>query len=95
MSVDRNSASAPTPSIDSAAYAIASSVRTAICPALSAVPETLSRSVPGAAGSLPSSSEPTTYPTPATSTTASTVNVTTETNLATSSRSRLTGRTSR
>ena len=92
LTVDRNSATAATPSMQTTMYASASAVRQASWVGVRVEP--LRLTVP-AAGAVPSSSRPSTYATTATTSTAMTTKATTVTSLATSSRSRLAGRTSR
>src|SRR5215472_6653720 len=88
VTVDRNSAIAPTPSMDTPMNAIAAA-------ALAARFELVTPPGVTATGCTPNSSRPVTYEVPATATTAVMVYTMTEMSLATSSRVRPTGRASR
>src|SRR5215472_2637945 len=107
VTVDRNSAIAPTPSMDTPMNAIAPAVLTRMSAGVRVVPDIVAAAAlaarfelvtpPGvtATGCTPNSSRPVTYEVPATATTAVIVYTMTEMSLATSSRVRPTGRASR
>src|SRR5688500_17146866 len=91
LTVDRNSAIAPTPSIETATYPIAANIRVESSVEVSVTPDTVVTAV----GSAGNSDTPTTNAVAATASTATTTYTTSATSLATSSRVRPTGRSSR
>src|SRR5450755_16533 len=103
VTVDRNSAIAPTPSIDTEMKATAPSIRSSSSPGVSPEPDSdvaarLDAVTPpgvAATGCEPNSRVPATYAVSATSTTAVSTYTTTATSLAVSSRARPTGLASR